>query len=598
MAIVAVLVIIVLVAVADRLGLATAGGMEAILVVVGVLVVAGLFARVTVFSGMQVRRMRWRIYLRMRPGKGFASLAEMVVRWSRWAAICGHGRRARPSMGFWARLISPVTQFAVRLGRGPFLLALYARAEDAGLVVAPPRVGKSAMMAGHAIDHPGAALITETRPDIFEASAGYRSLGGRPVHLFNPEGVGGYLSTLKWAMTAGCQNPAEAIRRANDLVGAAVQGAGEMQWWVEKSASALGAGMHAAGLARDAADDARFTPAERSARDTIAGVMHGAAVAGADMRDVYAWANAPSAGAELVRAAMRDERASQALFHALTELDKPGKTADSIRITMSKSLMWLGIPALAAMVTGPGAAEFDVPEFIDRRGTVYMLTEGGDDAPGAPLFRCFASYVHRQARAYSQTLPGRRLDPRLLFLLDELHMCPVNLPRWTADSAGFGIDIWAVVQTLAQLVEKYGEAGAKVVWQNCTTKVFLPGNQDTDLLTQVRMLGGNLPGDAGDGRNDWVIPAELVTRLPNWRALVFRGNLTPVIVKTRPYWRRLGFRFRQNPPLPAELRPPWLRMPSAGDIEAELAEWALEDYAPAVPARRNGDTPEAGDRLG
>jgi type IV secretory pathway TraG/TraD family ATPase VirD4 len=54
--------------------------------------------------------------------------------------------------------------------------------------------------------------------------------------------------------------------------------------------------------------------------------------------------------------------------------------------------------------------------------------------------------------------PGQRLDPRLLFLLDELHS-PVNLPRWMADSAGFGIDVWPVVHDLGQLEEKYGLAG-------------------------------------------------------------------------------------------------------------------------------------------
>jgi hypothetical protein len=360
-----------------------------------------------------------------------------------------------------------------------------------------------------------------------------------------------------------------------------------MQWWVEKSASALGAGMHAAGLVNDNTSEAgreRRRAAAWSATQAVAGAMRGAAIVGADMGDVYAWANAPSSGAELVRAAMRNERASQALFHALTELDKPGKTADSIRITMSKSLMWLGIPELAAMVTGPGAAEFDVPEFIDARGTIYMLTEGGDDAPGAPLMRCFASYVHRKGRAYSQTLPGRRLDPRLLFLLDELHMCPVNLPRWMADSAGFGIDVWPVVHDLGQLEEKYGLAGARSVWQLATTKVFLPGNSDVDLLDKVSRLSGHLPGDSGDGRNDWIAPLELIRMLPNWRALVIRQNLSPVVVKFRAYWRRLGFRLHQNPPVPL------LRsvMPtSAYDVDAELADLTA---AGAIPSA-NGDTP-------
>ena len=54
-------------------------------------------ARCTLFSSQRVRRMRWRIMVRLRPGPGFATLAELTVRWSRLAAL-HHGRRARPSM--------------------------------------------------------------------------------------------------------------------------------------------------------------------------------------------------------------------------------------------------------------------------------------------------------------------------------------------------------------------------------------------------------------------------------------------------------------------------------------------------------------------
>ena len=163
-------------------------------------------------------------------------------------------------------------------------------------------------------------------------------------------------------------------------------------------------------------------------------------------------------------------------------------------------------------------------------------------------------------------------------------MCPVNLPRWMADSAGFGIDVWPVVHDLGQLEDKYGLAGAKSVWQLATTKVFLPGNSDVDLLDKVSRLSGRLPGDAGDGRNDWVMPLEGITRLPNWRALVIRQNLSPVVVKFRAYWRRLGFRLRQNPPVPL-LRS--VTPASAYDVDAELADLTA---AGAIPSQ-NGDAP-------
>ena len=43
------------------------------------------------------RALRWRIKLKLRPGPGYASLVELLVRWSRPAAFF-HGRRARPGL--------------------------------------------------------------------------------------------------------------------------------------------------------------------------------------------------------------------------------------------------------------------------------------------------------------------------------------------------------------------------------------------------------------------------------------------------------------------------------------------------------------------
>src|SRR5437660_644905 len=64
-------------------------------------------------SRSRTRALRWRSRLWLRPGAGFASLAELVTRWGRLAAVF-HGRRARPGLGFWARAFSPVTGYAVR----------------------------------------------------------------------------------------------------------------------------------------------------------------------------------------------------------------------------------------------------------------------------------------------------------------------------------------------------------------------------------------------------------------------------------------------------------------------------------------------------
>jgi hypothetical protein len=37
------------------------------------------------------------------------------------------------------------------------------------------------------------------------------------------------------------------------------------------------------------------------------------------------------------------------------------------------------------------------------------------------------------------------------------------------------------------------------VWQTATTKIFLAGDSDVDLLDEVSRLSGRLPGASGDG---------------------------------------------------------------------------------------------------
>jgi type IV secretion system protein VirD4 len=484
-----------------------------ILAFLGLAVAVTLAAKVTLFSAHRVRRMRWRILFRLRPGPGFATLAELGVRWSRLAAV-HHGRRVRPSMRLHHRITSRTTRYAVRLGRAQYGKRIFARAEDQTIILSLPRSGKSGMLGDRVIEHPGAALVTESRPDIYHATAGHRARLG-PVEVFNPENVSGIPSTFRWGMTTGCEDPAEALRRATDLVGA-VAGTGDMAWWIEKSAACLAAAMHAA--------------------DLIAG----------DMGDVWAWSN--GYGTHVIDDARTHPAASVELFGTLRELDRPGKSADSIRMTMTKALTWLAIPAIRAMVTGPAAVPFDVGRFTGRRGTIYMLAPGGDGAPCAPLFRCFASYVHRAARHHGLTQPHRKLDPGLLFALDELHLCPVDLPAWLADSAGKGIQVAAVIHSTGQLRDKYGEHGADTVWSTAGTKIFLPGIHDTATLDDVSKLCGTL--GSGDSAQR-VMPPELLARLPDWRALVISVNRSPVVIKFRPSWRRTDVRLRRAPAITA-----------------------------------------------
>ncbi len=130
----------------------------------------------------------------------------------------------------------------------------------------------------------------------------------------------------------------------------------------------------------------------------------------------------------------------------------------------------------------------------------------------------------------------------MLMALDEVtQICPVPLPNWMADSAGKGILIVAVCHGLAQLEARWDSAGARAIWDTAGIKVILGGVADPDTLDRLSRLCGEIwlrmhsRSWYDDGRRARtatyqpvrVLPPELLRALPEWRALIIRGNLSP-----------------------------------------------------------------------
>lgn len=500
-----------------------------LLIALGALVLIALAIRIVIGNPRaaqhRVRLLRWRIRLYLRPGPGYANILELAVRWSRLRAV-RIGRRSRPSLPWRARMILPVTTYAVRLGRAHFGRRVIASMEDQTLVLAAPRTGKSGWLADRIIDHPGAVVTTTTRTDLLENTAMLRGQHGI-LHVFNPEGIGGVPSTFRWNPLQDCDQPAIALQRAVAFTAATeTKGLHDMAFWIGKASSVL------------------------------ASLLHAAALDGRTMADVYQWAHGiDDSQPEQILSA--HPAAAEGWLGPIREIRRPGRTADSIRMTVTRSLAWLADPAVAA-ATSPGPGEgFDVAEFVSGRNTLYMIGSGREEAPIAPLFRAFAEYVHTRAAFTGSLQPHGRLDPPMLMALDEVtQICPVPLPLWMADSAGKGILIVAVCHGLAQLEARWDSAGARAIWDTAGIKVILGGVADPDTLDRLSQLCGQVTLRthsrtlAEDGRHAHtvtyqpvrVLPPELLRTLPEWRALIVRGNLSPVVVRLRMAWRRHDYR--------------------------------------------------------
>ena len=68
--------------------------------------------------GNRARHLRIRLHLRLHPGKGFAHLFSLWLRWSRFAVLRRSGR-IRPALPWWYRMLDP-GEHSVLLGRAHY----------------------------------------------------------------------------------------------------------------------------------------------------------------------------------------------------------------------------------------------------------------------------------------------------------------------------------------------------------------------------------------------------------------------------------------------------------------------------------------------
>jgi type IV secretion system protein VirD4 len=119
----------------------------------------------------------------------------------------------------WQRIRHPEL-YSVKIGTAQRGIKLRVTLEEACLIQAPPRQGKTAaLLADIVLRYPGPAVSTSVKPDVFAMTSGVRYKLG-PVEVFNPQNIGGVPSTIAWSPTSGCRDPQVAERRASAFAGA------------------------------------------------------------------------------------------------------------------------------------------------------------------------------------------------------------------------------------------------------------------------------------------------------------------------------------------------------------------------------------------
>jgi type IV secretion system protein VirD4 len=451
----------------------------------------------------RVRHTRLRLHLRLHPGRGFASAFAAM---GSLASFRG-SKRARPSLTFWRRLTDPA-EHSVCVGRAHYHLRLRVPVQESITIMAPPRAGKTGLLADLVLRFCGPVVATSVKSDIYELTSGISSWRG-PIAVFNPQQVADLPSTFAWSPVTGCRDPEVAARRAEAFTGAiSVKGTEQEDFWAQQASEFFRAALMAADLV------------------------------GGDMRLVGRWLMGSAEDAEAVL-----ERAGQTQWAtSLAQLRSPAeRTISTIRLLHNKALSFLGNPALAAAVLPERTNAFDIEDFLARSGTLYLIAEAQtEEAPVAPLMACFLNEVHYTAKMAGSRMPGRRLDPPLLMALDEIaNIAPINIPNFMADAGGRGIQLAIVSHGTAQLRERWGEHGAQIISDTAGYKVFLPAITDTHVLKAASELCGQIAfkekGQQRLSRHDICDPA-MLRELPDGYALLVRGGRAPVLAKLPRAW--------------------------------------------------------------
>jgi hypothetical protein len=412
-------------------------------------------------------------------------------------------------------------EFGYPLGRSTHAgIALWAPWEASLRVIGPPGEGKTFRVLARILrQHPGPAVATSTKADLYELTADARAEHG-PVAVFDPDRLVPTAAGVQWSPVAGCEDSVLAERRAAALLAAA----------------------------GDSGDSRYGTFFADAARDVLKAYLHAAALSGGDIRTVLGWSRRlddPEPG-EILRT---DPDAVPGWAGIITvHTTGAAETTSGVMRHLARALACFSHPhVIASCCPGPGEA-FDAARFLEANGTVYLLGKDTGLGAVAPLLTAFAQEVFDAAERLANRRRTHRLSPPLLGLLDEApSIAPIpTLPALLADGRGRGIVMVYAMQSFSQAVTRWGATQAETM-ANATniTMIFGGLTSARDLSDLERVCGTRQvcreTVHRGGERNTrsatqtWetqpVLRAADIRTLPAGVTLVLWGRLAPILAR-------------------------------------------------------------------
>lgn len=398
--------------------------------------------------------------------------------------------------------------------------------EDSILLYGPPRSGKGFFLVINAIlDAPGAVITTSTRGDNVSATLGLRQKIG-PCMIFDPQGLAGGKSALKWSPFQGCEDEEKASVRAQALMAATGLGkSSSNQEWAQQ------------------------------ARIILQYLLHAAALGKVSIRDFARWGAAPELCGKAVEILQRHPDAAPGWAANLkSEVNSDPKTRQSKWLGVTGATEALSVGRVAeSLDPGPGEKMLDPEEFIRNKGTLYLLGSKADGSAVAPFLIALMDEIVNTGKRMARLQPGNRLDPPMMVILDEI----ANLAPWEAlaqvmaDGGGSGISTMAIFQNAAQVRSQWGADAAQALIDAAIVKVQLGGADNaeelrkfTDLMEERVLTDRNRSvSDQGGStsentRRETALTVPDLHYMPTGYGLLMSRNTRPVIMKMTRWTNR------------------------------------------------------------
>ena len=245
----------------------------------------------------------------------------------------------------------------------------------------------------------------------------------------------------------------------------------------------------------------------------------------------------------------------------------------SIPSGLAPRLSALADPAIKAVVGGQGTLDLDRLGRVGRRPVaLYIVIPAGDDTL-RPLVAALFTTMFTVLLDRARMLPKGELDREVRMLLDEFGTMGAipNAPKWFNICRQPRIARVISFQSFSQLVDDYGELGAKAIIDSCNVLGWLGGTRGDDAKWASDALGNRTVLAHGEGESR---TAGLFGRSPDRGSqsvsetgvpLLFPDDLAassrrrvvaiarearPLDLRTRPMWSVRAMRRLMTRPVP------------------------------------------------